>query len=76
MTEVSPPSLSFEQPDPLLVSALERATCKADVRHLMQTQDTDSVMRAWQAINPAQRNALLLVRALDGTIIHELPADL
>lgn len=42
----------------------------------MQTEDTDAVMCAWQAIHPAQRSALLLVRALDGTIIHDLPADL
>jgi hypothetical protein len=57
--------------DPLLLQSLQRASEKRDVRSLMQEHDIEAVNAAWRALDPIDRAALHLMKAFDGTVIHD-----
>lgn len=60
-----------------VLELLEGASCKGDVADIRRRFDGDLVNEIWKSLDPVQRSALLLTRAFDGEIIHDLdPADL
>jgi hypothetical protein len=60
-----------------VLELLEEASCKSDVADIRRRFDSDLINEAWKGLEPVQRSALLLARAFDGEIIHDLkPEDL
>lgn len=74
-TPLFPPVPPANQPSsPCVVSiltALQSATCKADVRALFQRHDVDDINAAWRQLSSVERSALNLCRIFDGTIISD-----
>ena len=54
-----------------ILTALQSATCKADVRALFQRHDVDDINTAWRQLSSLDRSALNLCRIFDGTIISD-----
>lgn len=54
-----------------ILTALQSATCKADVRALFQRHDVDDINAAWRQLSSLDRSALNLCRIFDGTIISD-----
>ncbi len=65
------PSLPSE-PDPAILDALCKARNSADVRAIQQQFDANDVHAAWPSVPLVQRSALLLARAFNGDIFHDL----
>jgi hypothetical protein len=60
--------------DPAILSALQRCSQRADVRALINSHDLEEVNKAWKCLAPLDRAALHLVKAFDGTVIHDASA--
>ncbi len=67
------PSLPSE-PDPEILDALCKARNSADVRAIQQRFEANDVHAAWPSVPLVQRSALLLARAFNGDIFHDLTA--
>lgn len=53
------------------LGSLRSCRSKAEVRDLMHRLSRPELDAAWQALDPAARGALELVRAFDGVIVEE-----
>lgn len=54
----------------MLLPALQSASCKKDVRELIDKHGYESVAIAWGQLDQLTRSSLSLVKAFDGVIIH------
>ena len=54
----------------MLVSALERASRKGDVKALIEAHGYDLVSQAWNHLDGLTRSSLNLMKAFDGAVIH------
>lgn len=61
----------------MLLSALQHASSKKDVRDLIDKHGYEPVAKAWGQLDQLSRSSLSLVKAFDGVIIHgcELEPD-
>lgn len=61
--------------DPDILSQLEQASCKSDVKALLTRHDVADVNAAWKQLPGVQKAALNLCRIFDGTIFYDLDED-
>ena len=54
------------------LTGMKRAARKSDMQALTSSQNAEDLDAAWRQLSQAERSALLLMRAFDGEIIHEL----
>lgn len=54
-----------------ILEKLQKASSKKDVAAIIRRYHDTAVNNAWQSLHPADRSALLLMRAFDGEIIHD-----
>jgi hypothetical protein len=69
------PAPALSASDEVILTALQRATNKGQVRQLFQRHDVDAINTAWRQLKPVERSALLLCKHFDGTIIPEYTDD-
>ena len=62
-------------PNPLIYQALCEARNKGDVAALQQHFEANDIHDTWPHVPYVQRCALLLARAFDGDIFHDLDAS-
>lgn len=66
------PSSLPSAPDPVILDALCQARNAADVRIIQQRFEASDIHAAWPEVPRVQRSALLLARAFQGDIFHDL----
>lgn len=74
MPSRSPRSLP-SAPDPQILEELCAARNSADVRAIQQRHEANAIHGTWPHVPVVQRCALLLARAFDGDIFHDLTAS-
>jgi hypothetical protein len=66
------PPLLPSAPDPLIYEELCAARNSADVIAIQQRHEAESIQQTWPHLPYVQRCALLLARAFNGDIFHDL----
>jgi hypothetical protein len=60
------------RPDPRIVKELSAASRSADIRSIQQRYEANDIHASWPEVPYVQRAALLLARAFQGDIFHDL----
>ena len=56
----------------MLISALQSAQTKGDVRALLDEQGYEPVYAAWGELDDLTKSSLSLVKAFDGQVLHDI----
>ena len=59
----------------MLVSALQSAETKGDVRALLDEHGYEPVNAAWGQLDDLTKSSLSLVKAFDGQVLHDIRSE-